>query len=347
MDRKVRAYLVGFDIEEIHVDSFYRRPQRERKGSENFVMRPDFRSCLESYLPLSSWTVNRNPIETCCPFQRTSYSDAFFRHPLGGRFPVARLLRSLLLLTLAWRLSGERVRSAESFKCQSGETQTALLELFTSEGCSSCPAAEAWLSQLAQSPKVWKEIVPVAFHVTLWDRRGWKDPFAAKSFTQRHDNYAGAWRRDSIYTPCFAWNGAEWRGWEKDEALPRAPARVVGVLTARSEDQRKWLIEFNPEGVENGKYSANAALLGFGLSSNVKAGENQGTSFIHDFVVLAFAEKSLRRGDGGFRSELVLKPTHGFSPKRTAVAAWVTSARNGQPVQALGAWLDSAGTRAD
>ena len=58
---------------------------------------------------------------------------------------------------------------------ESGVTRTTLLELFTSEGCSSCPPAEKWLSQLKSNPDLWKKIVPIAFHVDYWDHLGWRD----------------------------------------------------------------------------------------------------------------------------------------------------------------------------
>ncbi len=65
---------------------------------------------------------------------------------------------------------------------QSSETQTSLLELYTSEGCSSCPPAETWLSRLKESPGLWKDFVPVAFHVDYWDYLGWRDPWSSKTF---------------------------------------------------------------------------------------------------------------------------------------------------------------------
>src|SRR6266581_8918944 len=67
--------------------------------------------------------------------------------------------------------------NAASFEFHSGETRTSFLELYTSEGCSSCPSAEAWLSRLKESSRLWKDLVPVAFHVDSWDYLGWKDPF--------------------------------------------------------------------------------------------------------------------------------------------------------------------------
>src|SRR5262245_10264750 len=96
---------------------------------------------------------------------------------------------------------------------QSPDRRTALLELFTSEGCSSCPPAEAWLSRLKESPCLWKDFVPVAFHVDYWDRLGWEDPWGSRAYSQRLQSYARSWRNDSVYTPGFVLNGKEWRAW--------------------------------------------------------------------------------------------------------------------------------------
>src|ERR1041385_689795 len=81
---------------------------------------------------------------------------------------------------------------------QSSAVQTALLELYTSEGCSSCPPAEAQLSRLKKSSGLWKDFVPVAFHVDYWDYLGWRDPWASAEFSDRQRSYAQQWRGETI-----------------------------------------------------------------------------------------------------------------------------------------------------
>src|SRR5215470_17138375 len=98
---------------------------------------------------------------------------------------------------------------------QSSENQVSLLELFTSEGCSSCPPAEKWVSGLKAAPGLWKQFVPVAFHVDYWDYLGWRDPWASKAFSDRQRAYAQVWGGDSIYAPGFVLNGQEWRAWSR------------------------------------------------------------------------------------------------------------------------------------
>src|SRR3978361_2017969 len=94
----------------------------------------------------------------------------------------------------------------------SGPAQTALLELYTSEGCSSCPPAEAQLTRLKSDPGLWKKFVPLAYPVDYWDRLGWRDRFAAPTWTVRQNRYASFWQSDSVYTPAFVLDGRELRG---------------------------------------------------------------------------------------------------------------------------------------
>src|SRR5438270_13409668 len=128
----------------------------------------------------------------------------------------------ILLLTLCAALSAQ----ATDCLFESGAQRTHLLELFTSEGCNSCPPAEAWLSKLKAEPRLWKDFVPLAFHVDYWDRLGWRDPFAAKEWTVRQYQYSANWKSESVYTPGFVLDGREWRG----RSMPNASSEKPGVL---------------------------------------------------------------------------------------------------------------------
>src|SRR5271155_1572909 len=108
---------------------------------------------------------------------------------------VGAFLRTILLLTLAGRCL------ADDLVFDSTTRRVSLLELYTSEGCSSCPPAEEWLSKLKENPRLWKDYVPVAFHVDYWDGLGWPDRFASPAYTQRQRSYAQVWGGDTVYTP--------------------------------------------------------------------------------------------------------------------------------------------------
>jgi hypothetical protein len=307
-------------------------------------------SCIPRRLHFSSQAMNAlYPWDDSRAEEKLFSTSRLWReHPMTLRKKVLLQLRTLsrvrhglcigfglgCLLALNIRGAG-----AEPVKLQSAETQTALLELFTSEGCSRCPAAELWLSRFKDSPRLWKEFVPVAFHVDYWDRADWKDPFGSKIFSKRQDAYAEAWHSDSLRTPDFVWNGTEWMGWYHNEELPAAPAKKTGLLVATSDDQKKWTVQFSPATGDRAKYVVHAALLGFGLGSKVKGVENSGADSTSDFVVLAFVEKSLANTANGCQGELELKRKKDLAPKRTAVAFWVTPAKAIHPVQALGGWL--------
>lgn len=94
--------------------------------------------------------------------------------------------------------------------------QVNLVELYTSEGCSSCPPADRWLSKLTQKPGLWNEFIPLSLHVDYWDYIGWQDPFADKRYTQRQYNYYHSGNLSSVYTPGVLFNGQEWRSWRRD-----------------------------------------------------------------------------------------------------------------------------------
>ncbi len=227
-----------------------------------------------------------------------------------------------------------QVQAAVTF--QSSESKTALLELYTSEGCSSCPPADAWFNQFKNNSGLWKNFVPVAFHVDYWDNLGWRDPWSAKQFTRRQRAYANSWRSETIYTPGFVLNGAEWRNWS-GRKLPSATNAKSGILKLSSADTNQWQVSFGLEAGGQQKYDVYAALLVSGLSSDVKSGENSGRRLEHDFVVLKLVKNTLASRDGSFEGAFTLNP--GGSQGRFAIAAWITRENRLEPLQATGGWL--------
>lgn len=233
-------------------------------------------------------------------------------------------------------------------KFQSGDSQVALLELFSSEGCSSCPPADQWVSTWKDSPKLWKELVPVVFHVDYWDWMGWKDRFAKPEFTERQKAYNAAGLSNSVYTPGFFLNGEEWRGWFRQKKPTPKDGRKEGNLSANVGPGRAS-ITFLP--VENRALAAagedfiiHVTLLGADERVQVKHGENAGQVLDHDFVVLNYQKQSASIEDGVVKWELTLPSLDSLSSTsqngRKAIALWVTSSQAMQPLQATGAWLD-------
>ncbi len=213
---------------------------------------------------------------------------------------------------------------------ESGRARTHLIELFTSEGCSSCPPAEAWFSKLKDEPRLWRDFVPLAFHVDYWDRLGWRDPFATRQWTARQYAYSAHWNGNGVYTPGFVLDGREWR----DRRLPDAGREEPGVLKIALGSDDKVTATFAPVG-DARAFDVHVARLGFDLKINVKAGENSGRKLSHDFVVLSLTDAPLTSGG----AELHLGSGPAQAPgSREAVAAWITERGQLEPIQAVGGW---------
>lgn len=215
---------------------------------------------------------------------------------------------------------------------ESKPARTHLLELFTSEGCSSCPPAEAWMNNLKNEPRLWQDFVPIAFHVDYWDHLGWRDPFASKLWTERQADYSAHWKSGSVYTPAFVLNGVAWH----NTALPSAATETPGVLKITIKGESA-LAAFKPATNTGRRYEIHLARLGFGLGGDVTAGENNGRKLVHDFVVLGLTNETMKSGV----KELLL-PTDSSkraANSRSALAAWVTQAGQIEPIQAVGGWL--------
>src|SRR5437899_2520967 len=237
-----------------------------------------------------------------------------------------------------WLAAGY-IFASEPKTFESGDTQSSLIELFTSEGCSSCPPAEKWLSALKSSSDLWKKAVPVAFHVDYWDHLGWRDRFAKPEFTSRQQRYAAAWGGDSVYTPSFVVNGKEWRGWFGGNAMPITSTNV-GVLRVAVGDDGKVSATFAPDTMQARPLALTVALLGNDLESDVKRGENSGHKLRHDFVVLQLAKTDLiASGDRWIGSISIPKQS---AEKPRALAAWVSEEDVDSPIQATGGWLASS-----
>ena len=234
---------------------------------------------------------------------------------------------ALALLAIAATVSAD----AGEIVFESKAARAHLLELYTSEGCSSCPPAETWLSALKNEPRLWQDIVPVAFHVDYWDRLGWRDPFASKLWTERQTEYSARWKAESVYTPAFVVDGKEWHYGK----LPEAATETPGVLKMTVNGDRVSAL-FNASSGSADRYDIHVARLGFSLRTNVTAGENNGRKLVHDFVVLGLTNETMGPG----AKELQLPPpTKSTADSRTAIAAWITAPGQIEPIQAVGGWL--------
>ena len=234
-------------------------------------------------------------------------------------------------------LSAASPALADGFVFESGAHRVGLLELYTSEGCSSCPPAEAWLAKMQSDPALWHSFVPISFHVNYWDKLGWRDRFASKEFTKRQYDYADAWKSSSVYTPCFILDGEEWH--PTQNGGPKSDKTAAGLLRAAWNGQDNLKVVFEPV-VKGGAFDAYVVLLGGGLSSKVTAGENSGEQLAHEFVALSMARMPLT--DTGELTQMAgqeWKTNPPAEARRLAVAVWVTRRGDIRPVQATGGWI--------
>jgi len=212
-------------------------------------------------------------------------------------------------------------------------TKATLIELYTSEGCSSCPPADRWLSKLNHHEQLWKILFPVAFHVDYWDYLGWKDKFANQRFSQRQYDYRKAGFVSTVYTPGMMKNGREWRAWRWTNDPVEDNSVLPGNLTIHIE--KNILTATFDRKPSDTPYVLNIALLGMNRPSKVGGGENSGKALIHDFVVLDFQQviqtKNVNQG---------WQPITLQHPEDTdAVVAWVTMKNNPTPLQVTGGLL--------
>ena len=244
---------------------------------------------------------------------------------------IARLLVVLLLSTPLSVFGGRLV---------SPDHRVALLELYTSEGCSSCPPADRWLSGLKDDARLWCDIVPVGFHVDYWNYLGWPDRFANPTFSARQRAYARKDHVSNVYTPGFVLSGTEWRGWfarPDDLPLSRQPADVAIEVAFEGSTGRLRINAAEED------YVGHAALLGFDQVTQVKRGENRGRELRHDFVVLELQRLDMQRGSDSLEAAIRFESGLEMS-QRYALAVWITQAGSLQPVQSVGGWFDANGS---
>jgi hypothetical protein len=163
-------------------------------------------------------------------------------------------------------------------ECTMAATQAPLVELYTSEGCSSCPPADAWLSQQVKKAANASNPILLAFHVDYWDSLGWTDPFASAANSARQRKLAST-SRAGVYTPGFFINGAEWRGFFKSSTLEVPTFQATAIAVTASLQGNGLTIDSNES---KGLF---VAISEDARETQIKAGENRGRLLKHDAVV--------------------------------------------------------------
>ena len=237
------------------------------------------------------------------------------------------------------------VMSSTSFAggCSATSKQniTPLLEIYTSEGCSSCPPAERWLSQLPSDKTLSDRVVPLAFHVDYWDGLGWKDPFANPAFTSRQrylDRLSGV-----VYTPQIFLGGSDYRGWtsrsrfaESLDGYAKIPAKAHIVMSLNRNEAGDDLLTLNVSDIQESAYKnldIYLAIYENGLVSHVSAGENSGRELTHDFVVRQLLGPFKFDKNGAFNQTANLKAE--WRARQAGAVSFVQNNLTGEIFQAL------------
>jgi hypothetical protein len=231
-------------------------------------------------------------------------------------------------------------------RARSGAERIPVIELYTSEGCDSCPPADRWMSGLAARKLAPAKVIPLAFHVDYWNQLGWPDRYAQAGFSQRQRDLARRKGAGFVFTPQLVLDGQDYRrGWLSDE-LPtqleklnrsRPLADLEFRLVAAAD-----VITFNgtatvADNTAARKSDVLIALTESRLATDVRAGENRGRRLEHDFVVRELA------GPLAFGDARTLDLAHSFrlgadwKRENLAVVAFVQDRGTGATLQALAA----------
>jgi len=253
-------------------------------------------------------------------------------------------LLATIAVTLAFAFTFAAHAADPACSATSGPRTTALVELYTSEGCDSCPAADHWLSSLFGQGFRPDQVVPLALHVDYWDYIGWKDPFAKGEFSVRQRKLAQLKRPVIVYTPQVLLQGQDFRRWADGEfsaqvmRINSRPARARIALTIRAVAPDAIHAELSAMLIDPAEQKNAAVYLAAyenKLASDVAAGENRGKRLEHDFVVREWI------GPIGFGETLKLEEKRalpllrGANAKNLGVAAFVQNRSNSEVLQAL------------
>jgi hypothetical protein len=241
-------------------------------------------------------------------------------------------MRAALPLLLA-AVFGPLAPSTWAMSCsaRSGAAPPRVVELYTSEGCSSCPPADRWLSTLKDRG----DVVALGLHVHYWDRLGWPDRFASEAYTRRQYEWSARQGRSGVYTPQVLVDGQDWRGWPRLPAAAEragAPAAApVLTLTRAADGQVEARVE--PQPAVSHSLGGYWAVVEHGHVSRVRAGENAGETLRHDHVVRLLKPVAPFAAREGLVSRLDVPPGAAANPRRVVFV--VTRPPAEAPVQAL------------
>ena len=251
------------------------------------------------------------------------------------KFP--RYLLSLLMLPLTTAML-----QAQVVTFQSGEQKNLLIELYTSQGCSSCPPAEHLLSTLMDSDKLWQSYFPIALHVNYWNYLGWSDTYSNALSNERQQHFKRS-NTSNVYTPQFVIDGSEWRGFFRSAPLPNLPNQSSGQLKLQLDTGANTADMTLTNLSQDIPAYCHFALLSFDPEVAITAGENSGLTLAQDFALLSLTTSAAEFKNNQFicKAQLAkLDETIASTSKtsKQAIVGWIAT-QGHQPIQVTGGWL--------
>jgi hypothetical protein len=229
-----------------------------------------------------------------------------------------------------------------------------VVELFTSEGCSSCPPADTLLKQLSEQHDLkGVQLLALEEHVDYWNNLGWKDPYSSNEFSQRQSDYAQVFGRDGVYTPQMIVDGQfEFVGSRRlaametiQKAANQPKAEIVLVTSANSSpDKPTFEVQVkNVDGVSvRGETELWIAVTEKGLQTDVKAGENSGETLKHAAVVRSLRKIDTLRDLAGYNRQIQINIDRGWKKENLAVVVFLAEKSSRKIVGAAASSLDAA-----
>lgn len=233
-------------------------------------------------------------------------------------------------------LAGTGIAQAQTIS--SPEQRATLVELYSSQGCSSCPPAEAWMSTMVGDSRLWKSLFPINFHVDYWDYLGWVDPYASNIYSKRQRRFRQLGFARNVATPGFVINGRGWDGWFYGRSVPLSDAPALGRLTAKLANNRVT-VDYSPASQSSQPLKLHRAVLGFNIRTQIPAGENAGRTLAHDFVVLDYRQQAMTSQDTRHIASHQLPAIETLDGSRKALLFWVSQGQDPTPLQVAADWL--------
>lgn len=234
---------------------------------------------------------------------------------------------------------------AAQCSASSAERRVPLLELYTSEGCNSCPPTDRWFSALPEKGLTPRQVVALAFHVDYWNYLGWRDPFSKAEYSERQRSASIRNKARFVYTPQLLLDGRDYRRAiflddiaDRVNAIGREEPAAAIRLEQVVEGNNALLVQ-GAIAVKDGTQPADArayvALYENRLSNQIAAGENRGKRLEHDFVVRALSPLRPADPDGSLEFQHRFSLDEGWKRGNLHLAAFVQNERSGKTLQAL------------